>query len=428
MLYNLCILEVVYMKYHAFNFLKKIYYVRTAGSENDLKAAEEIKAEVARLGGAAEFEEFMVDHSTINLAKLIVDGKEIECAGAGYSGVTPKEGVSGEFYYAEQLESIGLRSLKNKIILSATKRVPHDLYEKAVKDGALGFILITGSVYKKNSDVDLDPYLNRELDYTLGMIPTVMIRAKDAERMLEASPKEATIILDGVDDKIKTQNVVSTIEGTECKDEIITITAHYDSVSFSKGAYDNGTGVISLLHMYDYFMRNKPKRTLRFIWCGAEEMGLLGSKNYVKVHEEEVKNNVRLNINIDMVAATIGRDIACVTGDMDIVNYLKFMYKEEGFSLHVYQDVYSSDSTPFADSGVPAISFARLSGPNGATIHSHDDVIERLSEPNFLRTMDFIVKVIERWGNAYEFPIEKKIPEDVKKKIDKYYQRKKENK
>lgn len=416
------------MKYHAFNFLKEIYYVRTAGSEAELKAANQIVAEVEKLGGKASLEEFEVDHSEITLAKLIVDGKEIECAGSGYSGSTLDEGVTGDFYYADQLEAANIINLKNKIILSNTKRVPHQLYEKAVKDKALGFILTTGSVYKKSSEVDLDPYLTRDLDYNLGQIPTVMIKAKDAEKLLEKDPKQATIILKSNDDKIKSHNVVSTILGSEFPDEIITLTAHFDSVSYSKGAYDNGTGVISLLHFYEHFLNHQPKRTLRFIWCGAEEMGLLGSKAYVKAHEEEVKNNVILNINIDMVAATLGRDIACVTGDNTIVNYLNFMYKEEGFPLHVYQDVYSSDSTPFADAGVPAISFARLSNPNGATIHSHDDVIERLSEPNFLRTMDFIVKVLERWGNAKCFPIEKNMPDNMKEKIDKYYQRKKEEK
>ena len=415
------------MSYHAFEFLKKIYYVRTAGSKEDLKAAKEIQEEVKRLGGIATLEDFDIDHSNITLSKLYIDGKEIECAGAGYSGVTEIDGVTGEFYYATQSEAIDLVNLKDKIILSHTKRVPHNLYEKAVKDKALGFIVITGSVYKDSNDVDLDPYLNRELDYSLGMIPTVMIRAKDAEKILEKEPKNATIILRGEDDKVKTQNVVSVIKGTEFENELITLTAHYDSVSFSKGAYDNGTGVISLLQIYEYFMQNKPKRTLKFIWCGAEEMGLLGSKEYVKSHEEEVKNNILLNINFDMVGATLGHDIACVTGDNSIVNYLKFMYKEEGFPLHVYQDVYSSDSTPFADAGIPAISFARISNSNGAIIHSHDDVIERLSEPNFLRTIDFIIKVLNRWVNAKAFPIEKKIPDNVKEKIDKYYQRKDKN-
>ena len=416
------------MKYHAFKFLKEIYYVRTAGSDAELKAANQIKDEVKRLGGLASFEEFEVDHSKVIVSTLTVDGHEIECAGSGYSGCTEDEGVTGDFYYADQLGAANIINLKDKIILSNTKRVPHQLYEKAVTDKALGFILTTGSVYKKSSEVDLDPYLTRELDYSIGQIPTVMIKARDAEKILEKEPKKATIVLKCEDDKIKSHNVVSTILGTEFPDEIITLTAHYDSVSYSKGAYDNGTGVISLLHFYEYFLNHKPKRTLRFIWCGAEEMGLLGSKAYVKAHEDEVKNKVILNINIDMVAATLGRDIACVTGDMSIVNYLNFMYKEEGFPLHVYQDVYSSDSTPFADAGIPAISFARLSNPNGAIIHSHDDVIERLSEPNFLKTMDFIVKVLDRWANAKCFPIEKSMPDNMKEKIDKYYQRKKEEK
>ena len=123
------------MSYHAFEFLKKIYYVRTAGSKEDLKAAKEIQEEVKRLGGKATLEEFDIDHSNITLSKLYVDGIEIECAGAGYSGVTSQDGVTGDFYYATQSEAIDLVNLKDKIILNNTKRVPHNLYEKAVNDG-----------------------------------------------------------------------------------------------------------------------------------------------------------------------------------------------------------------------------------------------------------------------------------------------------
>lgn len=412
-------------EYRAFPFLKEIYYVRTGGSPEELKAANRIKEEVASLGGEAYLEAFPVDASNITKAQLFIDGKEVECAGSGWSGYTSDDGVKGEFFYASSKEAYELINLKDKIIFSATKRVPHPLYEKAIKEGAKGFILSTGSVYKKSADVDLDPYLNRELDYELGHIPTVMVRSRDIEKILEKSPKEATIILQGEDFKRDSHNVISDIKGSEFLEEIITVTAHYDSVSFSKGAYDNGTGVISLLQIYAYFKKHTPKRTLRFIWCGSEEMGLLGSKAYTNAHEEEVKEKVLLNINIDMVAATLGRDIACVTGGEEIVNYLEVMYKEVGFPLHVYQDVYSSDSTPFADKGVPAISFARLSGPSGATIHSHDDVIERLSEPNFMETINFINTFLSRWVNAIKFPIEKNMPQNMVEKIDKYYQRKK---
>lgn len=408
-------------EYRSFEFLKKIYFERIGGSAEELKAAKLIKDEVKKLGGSAKLEKFDVDYSEIEVAKLIVNGKEIECGGSGYSGSTPAEGVTGEFVYIDSKESLDLTSLENKIILVISKRVPHTFYKKAIEEKALGFIVTTGDVYKEDKDVDIDPYLNREADYKLGLIPTVMIRMRDAEKLVEENPKTATIILKAKDGKATSNNVIARIKGE--MDEVITFTAHYDSVRFSKGIYDNATGAITLLQLFDYYIKNKPKRTLEFIWCGSEEMGLLGSKYYVKKHEKELEK-VRLNINVDMVAATLGYDIACVTGGEDIINYIKYVSKELGFPIKAYQAVYSSDSTPFADCGIPAISFARLSSRGGAVIHCHDDVIERLSEENYKKTYTFIINLISRWINAKVFPIEKTMPDKMKEELDYYLLRK----
>ena len=411
--------------YHSFEFLKKIYFVRTGGSKEELQAANLIKEEVAKLGGKAKLESFEVDSCNVKKAKLVIDGnKEIECAGSGYSGSTPEGGVTGEFLYLSSVEALNMYSLKDKIILVNSKRVPHKFYVKAIKDKAKGIILTTGDVYKDSKDVDLDPYINREPDYELGKIPTVMIRMRDAELMLEHMPKTATLTLICEDSKATSHDVVAEIKGDVNPNEIITFTAHFDSVAFSKGAYDNGTGAITLLQLFNHFMDNKPNRTCKFIWCGSEEMGLLGSKAYVKKHKKEVEEKVVLNINIDMVAATIGHDIACVTGENDIVSYIRFVSKELGFPIRAYQGVYSSDSTPFADCGVPAISFARLSERGGATIHSHDDVIERLSEENYINTYNFIIQLVSRWINAFKFPIEKNMPDNMKEELDYYLLRK----
>ena len=410
--------------YHSFNFLKKIYFVRTGGSIEELNAAKLIQEEVASLGGEAKVEEFEVDYSEVTASKLIFDDKvEIECRGSGYSGNTKEEGVSGELAYISSDEDLKMTNLAGKVILYPAKRVPHKVYMKALKEKAVGFITTTGDVYKADKDVDLDPYLNRDAYYKEGLIPTVMIRMKDAEKILANEYKKVNLTLISKDSKRNSRNVVATILGSEYSDEIITFTAHYDSVSYSKGAFDNGTGVITLLQLFHYYMNNKPKRTLKFIWCGSEEMGLLGSKAYTAMHEDELEK-IKLNINIDMVAVTIGYDIACVTGEMNIINYIDYVSKEFGFPIHVYQGVYSSDSTPFADKGIPAISFARLSKAGGATIHSKNDVIERLSEPNYIKTYSFIIKVSERWINSIYFPIEKKMPDNMKDELDYYLLRK----
>ena len=411
--------------YHSFNFLQDVYFVRTGGSEEELKAAKLIQKEVLKLGGKAKLEEFEVDASNNKTAKLIFDDKiEVECAGAGYSGSTDINGVKGEFIYLSSIEDLDFYSLKDKIVLVNSKRVPHKLYMRALMDKALGFIVTTGDVYKDSKDVDLDPYLNREPDYKEGMIPTVMIRMRDAEKIIENMPKMASLTLISEDFKNKSHNVVAEIKGSIYPDEVITFSAHYDSVAFSKGIYDNATGCITLLQIFNHFMDNKPKRTLKFIWCGSEEMGLLGSKAYTKKHEKELNEKALLNINIDMVAATLGHDIACVTGDNSIVTYIQYASKELGFPIRVYQGVYSSDSTPFADKGIPAISFARLSDRGGAVIHSHDDVIERLSEGNYIKTYTFIIELVSRWVNAYKFPINKNIPDNMKDELDYYLLRK----
>ena len=410
--------------YHSFNFLKRIYFVRTGGSIEELNAAKLIQEEVKSLGGEATIEEFLVDYSDIQEAKLIFDERiEIECKGSGYSGNTPKEGINGELVYISSDEDLKMTNLEGKVILYPAKRVPHKVYMKALKEKAVGFITTTGDVYKSDKDVDLDPYLNRDAYYKEGMIPTVMIRMRDAEKILANEYKRVNLTLISKDSKRNSRNVVATILGSDIKDEIITFTAHYDSVAFSKGAFDNGTGVITLLQLFQYYMNNKPRRTLKFIWCGSEEMGLLGSKAYVAMHEDEL-DKIRLNINVDMVAATIGYDIACVTGETNIINYIEYTSKELGFPIHVYQGVYSSDSTPFADKGIPAISFARLAKNGGATIHSKNDIIERLSEPNYIKTYSFIINLTKRWINAIYFPIEKKMPDNMKDELDYYLLRK----
>ena len=43
-----------------------------------------------------------------------------------------------------------------------------------------------------------------------------------------------------------------------------------------------------------------------------------------------------------------------------LVNYIKYLGCEVGFPIQVRQGVYSSDSTPFADNGIPSVSFARI--------------------------------------------------------------------
>ncbi|MFX0178552.1 MAG: M28 family metallopeptidase [Candidatus Hodarchaeota archaeon] len=79
----------------------------------------------------------------------------------------------------------------------------------------------------------------------------------------------------------------------------------------STGSIDNASGVSILIELAK-LIKSKPleNHDVIFIWCGAEEWGLKGSKNYIKKNKYYLKNkydlNKSMNINIDMVGTYIG--------------------------------------------------------------------------------------------------------------------------
>jgi carboxypeptidase Q len=81
-------------------------------------------------------------------------------------------------------------------------------------------------------------------------------------------------------------DVISELPGSDLKDEVVMIGAHYDSWHGGTGATDNGTGSAVCLEAMRILktLDLKPRRTIRIgLWSG-EEQGLLGSQAYVKHH------------------------------------------------------------------------------------------------------------------------------------------------
>lgn len=251
-------------------------------------------------------------------------------------------------------------------------------------------------------------------------IPGVNIHAKDAIRLIEQGTGTVKIRLKQEEYTGHSHNVILDMPGK--REEYIAFTAHYDSTSLSQGAYDNMSGCVGLLGIAEYFTRHPHQYGLRFIWCGSEERGLLGSKAYC-AQEANVKNCV-LNINLDMIGCIMGKFAACCTAEEALVNYLNYMACEVGFPMHVYQEVYSSDSTPFADKGVPAVSFARWAPENTATIHNGYDTAAVMSGRQMVEDIGFLTAFADRMANAVRCPVSREIPENMKTRLDEYLCRK----
>jgi Zn-dependent M28 family amino/carboxypeptidase len=81
-------------------------------------------------------------------------------------------------------------------------------------------------------------------------------------------------------------NVIAEIPGTDLKDELVMLGAHFDSWHSGTGATDNAAGSAVCLEAVRILqtLGLKPRRTIRIgLWSG-EEQGLLGSRAYVAEH------------------------------------------------------------------------------------------------------------------------------------------------
>ena len=196
-------------------------------------------------------------------------------------------------------------------------------------------------------------------------------------------------------DNVTTQtskNIIAELNFANNTKQVI-IGAHYDNAysmfsgmgtTLSSGAFDNGTGVAVLLDLakrfYDY--KNVLGKVLpfniSFVFFGAEEVGLIGSRYFVSKMTETDKNNTLMMINLDVVA---GGKYIYVYGE-DIKNpqeeYFSNMSKQHssngniqtmpanmgtvvGFTVsgsRPYMHTgHQSDSLSFMDAGIPVAFF-----------------------------------------------------------------------
>ena len=200
---------------------------------------------------------------------------------------------------------------------------------------------------------------------------------------------------------IKGENVLGYIEGTDLKEELIIITAHYDHLGkhedkIFNGADDDGSGTAATLEIAEAFMLakkegNGPRRSVLIMPVSGEEKGLLGSKYYTDHPIYPLENTVA-NLNIDMIGRVddwhengdyvylIGadmlsqelHDISEQTNDQYIGLDLDYTFNAEDDPNRYY---YRSDHYNFAKNNIPVIFYF-----NGVheDYHKVTDTVEKI--------------------------------------------------
>ncbi|MBR5521793.1 MAG: M28 family peptidase [Oscillospiraceae bacterium] len=413
------------MNTYQYNLVQKMSFIRNGGTDEELQVANMLLEEIAAAGGKGEIENFETPAYKFEKYSMKVVAPyemEIETIPYGLSGSLPDGGVDLKFMYAGRgvkEDYIGITDLSDTVVM--INEMNFDAYKLLCEKNAAAFMVIQGKWYHNSENWGFLERHLREKFLENGQIPGFYIWAKDATELVRTHAETIHLELKQTALTNTSRNVVATIPGTDDNGESIVITAHYDSVLIGTGSWDNATGSATIMYLYHYFMKNPPKRTLRFVWCGSEEQGLLGSKAYVAQHPDLVENEIRMCFNFDMCGTVLGPNNVFVTGGDDLKHFAQQYNNEIGMSAEIRHMVHSSDSAPFADKGIPSLGLSR--GSKTADIHTSYDLIFPLSAEQLVKDGEWAKGFISRVANAAIMPVEKGMPEDMRKRLDKYFQR-----
>lgn len=202
----------------------------------------------------------------------------------------------------------------------------------------------------------------------------------EIKKMKEGGKVKVKLTSSGFSKKVlPSQNVVGVLEGTDpqLKEEYIILSAHYDHVGVGKegggattatdsifnGARDNGAGTVSLIATAKALGKVRPKRSVIFFACTAEEVGLLGSKYYAE-NPLIPLNKTIFNLNIDN-AGYNDTSIVTIFGYGRTGTDEKIQEATNTYGLKAIADPAPeqnlfdrSDNVSFAAKGVPAFTFS----------------------------------------------------------------------
>ena len=259
-------------------------------------------------------------------------------------------------------------------------------------DEKLGFIYVSPSLAGEIFDQSFDK-LTKSIDN---------FNAGKSNSLKKIKSKEVSYKLDYEKTKIKSENVLGYLEGTDLKDELVIITSHYDHEGIKNGeiyngADDDGSGTVAVMDIAEAFALakadgNGPRRSILFMNVTAEEKGLLGSSYYASHPIFPLENTV-VNLNIDMIGRTGDREIETtnyvyligadklstdlhnISEDMNKTYtnmYLDYTFNDEAHPERFY---YRSDHWNFAKNGIPIIFY--FNGVH-ADYHKPTDTVDKI--------------------------------------------------
>lgn len=229
----------------------------------------------------------------------------------GGSIATPEDGVTGEvvrFPTLLELQAAPETGLEGKIVFvdepmartqdgSGYGTAVAKRSQAAVEAGKRG--ALAALIRSAGTDSHRNPHTGGAVRGAgKTAVPAAALSNPDADQLARALERAKGPVTVNLNLQVETKetvvsgNVVGEIPGQT--DEIIVIGGHLDSWDLGTGAIDDASGIAITTAAAKLVgdLRGKPKRTIRVVMWGAEEVGIHGGKAYAEAHKDEMDKHV----------------------------------------------------------------------------------------------------------------------------------------
>ena len=227
-----------------------------------------------------------------------------------------------------------------------------------------------------------------------------------------------------------THNIMAVLPGKDkrLRNEFIVVGSHYDhlglggkdsgsrrpdTVAVHPGADDNASGDAVVLELAKHFKKVRSPRSIIFAFFGAEEQGLIGSKNFLewmkydderRINLPDGKEGIVAMVNLDMVGRM--RDNALSVSGTGTSSQFKAMAEQVGeqqqLNVTCTPDGYGpSDHASFVAVDIPVL-FLTTGGH--MEYHAPDDVPSTLNYDGMQQTLEYSQELISRLASMPETP------------------------
>ncbi|MBN1318835.1 MAG: M28 family peptidase [Anaerolineales bacterium] len=407
---------------------------RFGGTEGERRAVEFFQEKMIDYGlsnvHAEPFEYIGWKRGTIKLEITSPIQKEISCISLPHS---PPADIEGEIIDIGDGAPADFDSqaaqIKGKIVMTTSVITPkgakrwihrREKFGRSVMAGAKAFIYV-------NHYPGFGPATGGIGGGQESLIPGIGISKEDGTFIQRIAKRHGVvrIHLTSTDrcEPMTSWNVVGELPGKQNPDQVVLIGSHYDGHDISQGADDPASGVVAVLEAARVLSRYASENvcTIRFILWGVEEIGLIGSKEYVRVHDSEL-SNIRFYLNMDGAGGkNNNRDV--VLNEWPELFTLFAKWRDEmahdfaiGQSLITFSDHY-----PFFKNGVPTgglESVVSASSSGRGYGHTCYDTVDKIELEGLREAASLAARLTMRVANERDWPAARRTKKQVRKLLE----------